>query len=45
MSCVNWNLRLCITSGVEVQCMPVQDKVHYGVNAKDVDSILQQKNP
>lgn len=30
MSCVNWNLRLCLSSGVEVQCRPMQAKVHYG---------------
>lgn len=29
MCCVNWNLRLCLSSGAEAQCMPMQDKVHY----------------
>lgn len=43
MNCVNWNLRLCLTSGVEVQCMPVQNKVCYGVNAKGNNSILPKK--
>lgn len=29
MSCVNWNLRLWLSSSVEMQCMPMQAKVHY----------------
>lgn len=30
MSCVNWNFRLCLSGGVEVQCRPMQAKVRYG---------------
>lgn len=43
MNCVSYSLRLCLSSGVELQCIPMQDKVHYNSECQRYKQLSPEK--